>query len=94
MKRTLKKPLKKRRVVEKEAVTALLELANEISLKSSSNDLSLREERIDGKNVNEGTANDKISEEKTNIDDFIESSPVGRFSTNSNNAKCCCTCLY
>ena len=55
-------------------------------MKRSSNDLSLaksllslREERIEGKNVNEGTANDRFSEEKTNIDDFIESSPVGRF---------------
>lgn len=87
MKRTLKKSPKKRRVVEKEAATALLELANKISLKRSVNDLSLaesllslREERIDGKNVNEGTANNRFSEEKTNIDDFIKSSSVGRFS--------------
>ena len=87
MNRTLKTSPKKRRVVEKEVATALLELANKMSLKRSLDDLSLaesllslREERIDGKNVNEGTANDRLSEENTNIDDFGKSSPEGRLS--------------
>ena len=58
-----------------------------MSLKRSSNDLFLaetllswREERVEGKYVNKNTANNKFSEEKTNIDDLIKSSPVGRFS--------------
>ena len=35
--------------------------------------LSLHEERIDGKNVDEGTANSNSLSEDLNIDDFIKS---------------------
>ena len=60
-------------------------LANKASLERSSEDLSITEtesllnwceERIDGLNANEGTANDSFSEEFANIDGFIQSSPL------------------
>ena len=70
--------------------TALLELASKVPLERSLEDLSLAEsllglgeERIDGKNVNEDTANDSFSnsEDDINIDgNFIKSSPVGHSS--------------
>ena len=56
-----------------------------MSFERSSEDLSITEtesllnwceERIDGLNANEGTANASFSEEFANIDDFIQSSPV------------------
>ena len=68
---------------EKEVATALLDLTNQASIERSSQDLtlansllSLHEERIDGRNEDEGTANSNSLSEDLNIDDFIKSFSV------------------
>ena len=58
-------------------------MTNQASIERSSQDLtlaksllSLHEERIDGKNEDEGTANSNSLSEELNIDDFVKSFSV------------------